>query len=338
MSAQNRTSALFLVALLAVSSVLAGCASQSPTRSIPLDHIVAAKRLPNPPAPVKIIEVPQALPLPGQLKFSPDWLPPLAHETQDPKRAVREADAVALVQPSRGAFINAMQVWPYTPGALYEVYTSPERVTDIALERGEHLISVSAGDTVRWVIGDTRSGEGAKRREHILVKPIEAGLHTNLLINTSRRTYHLDLVSTPKTWMASVSWRYPLDQLIALRATHEAAEEALPVAGGIDLARLNFHYAVSGDHPSWRPVRAFDDGRRVYIEFPSGIGEGDMPPLFVLGPKGESELVNYQVRPPYYIVDRLFAAAELRLGTAPQQIVKITRTDLRPNTGQGGGA
>ena len=85
-------------------------------------------------------------------------------------------------------------------------------------------------------------------------------------------------------------------------------------------------------------MRAFDDGRRVFIEFPAGIGEGEMPPLFILGPKGQSELVNYQVRPPYYIVDRLFAQAELRLGAAPQQIVCITRTDLRPSAaGQGGG-
>ena len=337
MTAEHRVSVPLLVALIAAGSVLSGCASPRPVRSVPLDHFVAAKRIPNPPAPVKIIEVPQALPLPGQLKFSPGLLPQPRKAT-NPKQAVRAANAAALIRPSRSAFINAMQIWPYTPGALYQVYTSPERVTDIALQKGEHLISVSAGDTVRWVIGDTTSGQGADQREHILVKPIEAGLHTNLLINTSRRTYHLDLVSTPKTWMASVSWRYPLDQLIALRATNEAAEEALPVAGGIDLARLNFHYAISGDHPSWRPVRAFDDGRRVYIEFPSGIGEGEMPPLFVLGPKGQSELVNYQVRPPYYIVDRLFAAAELRLGVAPQQIVTITRTDLRPNTGQGGGA
>ncbi len=338
MSAETRSRATLLVALLVASSVLAGCASERPTPSIPLDHFVAAKRIPNPPAPVKILEVPQALPLPGQLEFTPDLLPPPALETKNPKQQVREANAAALIQPTRSEFINAMQVWPYTDGALYEVYTSPERVTDIALEKGEHLISVSAGDTVRWVIGDTTSGAGADRREHILVKPIETGLHTNLVINTSRRTYHLELVSTPKTWMASVSWRYPLDQLIALRAKNEAAEQAEPVAAGLELSRLRFRYAISGDHPSWRPVRAFDDGRRVYIEFPSGIGEGEMPPLFVLGPKGQSELVNYQVRPPYYIVDRLFAAAELRLGAAPQQIVRITRTDLRSGTGsQGGG-
>ena len=337
MTADNRSSVPLLVALIAMGSALAGCASPRPVRSIPLDRFVAAKRIPNPPAPVKIIEVPQALPLPGQLKFSPDLLPPPSRKTTNPRKAVREANAAALIQPSRSEFVNAMQVWPYTSGALYQVYTSPERVTDIALQKGEHLISVSAGDTVRWVIGDTTSGRGADQREHILVKPIEAGLHTNLVINTTRRTYHIELVSTPRTWMASVSWHYPLEQLMALRAKNESARRAEPVAMRVDLSRLRFGYAISGDHPSWRPVRAFDDRRRVYIEFPPGIGEGEMPPLFILGPKGQSELVNYQVRPPYYIVDRLFAAAELRLGAAPQQIVRITRTDLLRGAGRPGG-
>lgn len=337
MTANNRRSVPLLFVLMAMSGTLAGCASGRPSPRISLNHFVAARRIPNPPAPVKIIEVPQALPLPGQLKFSPDMLPPPARETRDPKQAVREANAAALIQPSRSAFVNAMQIWPYTPGALYQVYTSPERVTDIALEKGEHLISVSAGDTVRWVIGDTTSGQGADKREHILVKPIEAGLHTNLVINTTRRTYHIELVSTPRTWMASVSWHYPLEQLMALRAKNESARRAEPVAMRVDLSRLRFGYAISGDHPSWRPVRAFDDRRRVYIEFPPGIGEGEMPPLFILGPKGQSELVNYQVRPPYYIVDRLFAAAELRLGAAPQQIVRITRTDLLRGAGRPGG-
>lgn len=336
MTADTRTSARLLVALLTVSSMLAGCASRHPAPDIRLDDFVAAQPVPNPPPPVKIIEVPQPLPLPGQLKFSPDLLPPSPHETGDPKEQVREANAAARIEPSRATFVNAMQVWPYTDGALYEVYTSPERVTDIALEAGEELISVSAGDTVRWVIGDTTSGNGAGRQVHILVKPIESGLHTNLVINTSRRTYHLELASTPDTWMASVSWDYPLDQLMALRATNEFADQAQSVAAGIDVSRLRFRYAISGDHASWRPVRAFDDGQKVYVEFPAGIGEGEMPPLFVLGQKGQSELVNYRVHPPYYIIDRLFAVAELRLGAAPQQIVRITRTDLRPSPAKEG--
>jgi P-type conjugative transfer protein TrbG len=337
MTRMKTSPAVTLIALLAAGGALAGCASRHPAPDIRLDHLVAAKPIPEPPLPLKIIEVPEPLPLPGQLELPPDLAPPAQHQVKDPESQVREADAAARVEPSKDTFVNAVQVWPYTDGALYEIYTSPGRVTDIALEAGEELISVSAGDTVRWVIGDTRSGSGAGQRVHILVKPVEAGLHTNLVIDTSRRTYHLELTATPATWMAAVSWDYPLDRLIALRTRNAAAEEAEPVASGVDVSRLQFRYAISGDDPSWRPVRAFDDGQKVYIEFPAGIGQGEMPPLFVLGPHGQSELVNYRVHPPYYIVDRLFAVAELRLGAAPQQIVRITRTDLRPSPGKQGG-
>jgi Conjugal transfer protein len=63
------------------------------------------------------------------------------------------------------------------------------------------------------------------------------------------------------------------------------------------------------------PLHAFDDGRKVYIEFPRGIAQGEMPPLFIIGADGRTlELVNYRVRNDHMIVDRLFAAAELRLG------------------------
>ncbi|MFG1377657.1 TrbG/VirB9 family P-type conjugative transfer protein, partial [Xanthobacter autotrophicus] len=44
-----------------------------------------------------------------------------------------------------------------------------------------------------------------------------------------------------------------------------------------------------------------------------------------------SELVNYRVRGRHMIVDRLFAAAELRFGNGDnQKRVRITRTDGRP--------
>jgi type IV secretion system protein TrbG len=36
---------------------------------------------------------------------------------------------------------------------------------------------------------------------------------------------------------------------------------------------------------------------------------------------------NYRFRSPYYVVDRLFGAAELRLGGDKAQVVRIERTD-----------
>jgi type IV secretion system protein VirB9 len=316
--------------------VICGCATKRPPE-IPLDEPVAATRLPENPAPVQIVEVPKVLPLPGQLKAVPA-IRVAAPETTDPKDRVSRANQNARVEPSRDNYLNATQVWPYSPDALYQIYASPEKITDVVLESGEELVSVSAGDTVRWVIGDTTSGAGPGQHVHILVKPTRPDLKTNLVINSSRRTYHLELTATPDTWMASVSWEYPLDQLAMLKGANARAEATSPVADGIALERLNFRYEISGGTPSWRPLRAFDDGAKVYVQFPAGIAQGEMPPLFIIGAGDKSELVNYRVRSPYYIVDRLFGAAELRLGGKDAQVVHISRTDAPGrSTSNGGG-
>ncbi len=68
-------------------------------------------------------------------------------------------------------------------------------------------------------------------------------------------------------------------------------------------------------------------GEKVYIQFPAGIAQGELPPLFVIAAQGDGQLVNYRFRPPYYIVDRLFGAAELRLGGDGGDAVRIERTD-----------
>ena len=151
-----------------------------------------------------MIEIPQLLPLPGQMKpFPVDPFPTV--DTPDPIKRVTRANELARVEPTKANFINATQVWPFNPDALYQVYASPEKITDIVLEAGEELISVSAGDTVRWVIGDTTSGSGAQAQVHILVKPTRPDLRTNLVINTNRRTYHLEISATTLAWMSSIS-------------------------------------------------------------------------------------------------------------------------------------
>lgn len=327
----SHTSAL--AALLLSATTLAGCATTQKPPEISYDDATPAVQTVDPPGPVQVVELPRPLPLPGQMK--PVEESRRTPEPTDPTARVNQANAAARVQPVRDGFINAMQVYPYTSGALYQVYTAVGQITDIALQPGEQLVGsgpVAAGDTVRWIIGDTQSGSGATLQVHILVKPTRADLMTNLVINTNLRTYHMELRSTERNYMASVSWQYPQDQLIALRRQNAQAEAARPVATGVDLANINFRYAIEGDRAPWRPLRAYDDGRQVFIEFPRGIGQGEMPPLFVVGPEGNtSELVNYRVRGNYMIVDRLFAAAELRFGAGGhQKRIRITRTDGRP--------
>lgn len=320
--------------LLIAGLALASCTVPFKPPDISYDDAAPAVLTTDPPRPVEIVELPKPLPLPGQLKPLPGIKAP--PEPKDPKQRVTQANAAARVQPVRDGFINAVQVYPFSAGALYQVYAAPGEITDIALQDGEQLTGsgpVAAGDTVRWIIGDTESGSGPSKKVHILVKPTRPDLITNLVINTDRRTYLMELRSTEKTYMASVSWQYPEDQLIALRRQNALAETAAPIETGIDIAALNFRYSIEGDDPAWRPLRAFDDGSKVYIEFPSGIRHGDMPPLFVIGPAGGSELVNYRVRQNYYIVDRLFSAAELRLGDKDsERRVRIVRTGGRPRS------
>ena len=239
--------------------------------------------------------------------------------------AVAAANRAGTVEPAPPAFINASAVVPFVDGAIYQVYAAPERVTDIVLQPGETLGAVASGDTARWVIGDTSSGTGADKRAHVLVKPFAVGLITNLVITTDRRTYHLALTSSAGPAMSALSWSYPQDALIALKKERDVALAAAPVAAGLDIDQLHFSYAVSGDRPAWRPLRAFDDGRQTFIEFPPSLAVGEAPPLFVVGAKGEAQLVNYRLRGRYYVVDRIFDAAELRLGTKHQDVVRITR-------------
>jgi type IV secretion system protein VirB9 len=159
------------------------------------------------------------------------------------------------------------------------------------------------------------------------------------MIATDRRVYHLELTSTEDSYMAALSWAYPQDELEQLRVQNGAAlkRDDRTIVRDLALGDLNFEYRIEGDRPDWRPVRVFDDGRQVFIQMPETISTTDAPPLFIVGRKGGAELVNYRVRGNYYIVDRLFARAELRHGEKNQTIVRIVKSGARRASAHEGG-
>ena len=305
-------------AIFASLLAITGCASTKPPQ-ISYDESV-------PPLPV--FSAPAEDPPPRPLHVPPAWTPARGGpgDARDPVARVEAANGAARVEPRREGYFNAVQVFPYSPGALYQVYVAPGQVTDIALEPGEQLTGsgpVAAGDTVRWIIGDTESGNGDTRRVHILVKPTRPAIETNLVVNTDRRTYLIELRAHEWPYMPSVAWFYPESRGKSLRALP-------PVPVLPEIAQRRYRYSIEGDKPPWRPVNAYDDGRKAYVEFSPGIVQGEMPPLFVVGADGKPELVNSRAYANVLIVDRLFAAAELRLGGESQSIVRIVRTDGRP--------
>ncbi|MEO7688735.1 MAG: P-type conjugative transfer protein TrbG, partial [Sphingomonas sp.] len=107
-------------ALLITASALAGCAHASAKPpAISFDSASPAVQASDPPSPI-VIAVPTPLPLPGQLKPVGETEP--RHDEPDPKMRVGKANAAARVQPLRDGFINAIQQYPWSDGALYQLY------------------------------------------------------------------------------------------------------------------------------------------------------------------------------------------------------------------------
>lgn len=303
--------------LVSGTTLLAGCATplKKPPK-ISYDTYVP----PLPPPPVAATDQ-----KPRPLRVPPSWAAARGGAFgETPAKRVENANAAARVEPRREGYYNAIQIYPWSEGALYQVYAAPGQITDIALEPGESLTGdgpIAAGDTARWIIGDTESGSGLARRVHVLVKPSRADITTNLIIATDRRSYMLELRAGAKPYMPAVAWSYPAQKAGLLQTI--ATTPAIPV-----FAVRNYRYGLTGDSPPWKPVNVYDDGRRVYVEFPRGIVQGEMPPIFVIGPDGEPEITNSRVYQNVLIVDRLFGAAELRLGAGKrQQTVRIVRID-----------
>ena len=240
-----------------------------------------------------------------------------------PIEVLAAANDASRQRPTREGFEAARHIYSYAPGAIYELYTNPNYVSTILLEPGETLNNIAAGDTSRWMVTQADAETEGDGRTVVLVKPQAAGLRTNVVLITDRRTYLIEAISQAgSAYSAQVAWSYPQSD-----TTQEAATP---------LDRLNLNYrirTVRGGRPVWTPNRVFDDGRRTWIEFDPRADAADLPPLFVVTGEG-AELVNYRVLAGLsgqrYEVDRIFEVGELRLGTRAPIVVRIERNPAPP--------
>jgi len=233
----------------------------------------------------------------------------------------RPATARAASRSDR--FVGGVQVFAWTPGRVYEVWTAPLRVTTLTLGPGETVVSKAAGDTVRWQIGDTTSGTGPLARTHILLKPLERGLETNLVLTTSLLVYWLELKSgAPDGYNAAVAWDEPVDRSEPI--AEGVPTEPLLVAPGDDLDSA-YRIRPSGRAPRWTPSAVFNDGTRTFIVLPPETWTDEAPALFVIAAGGEAQLVNYRQQGGLLVVDRVFDRAELRSSDVRPRVVRLDR-------------
>jgi type IV secretion system protein VirB9 len=213
---------------------------------------------------------------------------------------------------------------------VFEVWTAPLRVTTLTLGPGETILAKAAGDTVRWQIGEASSGSGAEARTHVMLKPLERGLETNLILTTNRRVYLIDLKSgAADAFNTAVAWD---DSAASAEAAPETlsprpAEVRIPDPVVMPEGALDGRYRIEpqGRRARWTPTAVFNDGVRTFITLDPDVRVDEAPVLFVLAADGEAQMVNYRQVGGLFVVDRVFERAELRLGDRRPQIVRIRR-------------
>lgn len=239
----------------------------------------------------------------------------------------REQQDALNIPVSGRTFIGAATNYAYKEGAIYRVFTAPYAVTTIALAPGEILNDTVLGDTYNWQIETSQVGEGPTARALIFITAYESNHRSNLTITTNQRIYLLDLEARREgEYQTQVAWRYPEEefrQQVAQRKAAFAERERRPITQ-VDLGAVQLTYKIattSGPEPDWKPILAFHDGTRTFIQFPKGVTT--RPPLFVKS-GNTSAIVNYRTQDEYYVIDRVIDAAVLKFGTDPQTIVTIS--------------
>jgi len=254
---------------------------------------------------------------------------------QNPVLTPQEKTAVAIAQKWKAASATGMKTVAGPEGSVRFVFGAQQinvicavlQVCDIELQPGEQVNNLNVGDP-RFTVEPAISGVGSAEVQHLIVKPLDVGLETSLIVTTNRRTYNIRLRSHRTEFMPRVSFIYTEDAVakwdaIRTREVKEKQERTIPKTGEY-LGDLNFGYEVTGN-VSWKPVRVYNDGTKTIIQMPTAMSQTEAPTLLVVRKDGglftddETVMVNYRVQGDRYIVDTIFDKAILIAGVGGSQ-------------------
>jgi type IV secretion system protein VirB9 len=284
-----------------------------------------------------------AAPRPQYPMHAPPPIAPLSGQ-QKPLRA-REAQAVKMTTEYAAAPVTPVRS---TNGLISFVFgqtqptlvCAPMQICRIELQQGEVINNLNAADVLGWDIMPAAVGEEGNQTISILVKPKEVGLSGNLIIATNRRLYDVQLASRKTDRMMGINFTYPEDQAAQWKAFNENMQRQAAAAAarkdqerratvlptGQTITDLDFNFEMTGDRPSWRPLRVYSDGKKTYIEFPDQVENGEAPVLVMLDGSTE-QVVNYRKVKNRFIVDQVLERGALLSGVGRRQTkVIIHRT------------
>jgi type IV secretion system protein VirB9 len=224
--------------------------------------------------------------------------------------------SVGYTQDAINAQGDSTMVFSYSPAQLYKIYSKVGFITDLQFKKGEKVTYVGGGDTAKWII-DSTDVDGTP---HLYIKPINSQSTTNIVVNTTKHSYQI-LANSSDWYNPMVRWSYGIEEekinQIQQKKDEQIYTDKLSISRPED---LSFRYEIKGN-AKWKPIMAFTDGQKTYIQF--NRMSKSLPILFIKeANRKELSLVNYKVKDKYYIIDKVFEEAQLRL--SDNEVVTIT--------------
>jgi type IV secretion system protein VirB9 len=243
--------------------------------------------------------------------------------TPTKEQVVQSAMQEAMVTPKN--FIGGTQFYDYNEHKQYPIVCKVLGLSVLQLEDGEVPIGVPyLSDTLRWEItGDVWRTQDGKNIQLVMIKPLEPGLSTNMVLVTTRRIYQIMLTSTRDSYMPMVRFRYPMQPYLRTQfnTMQTIEEESVRREKEDEGYYLSYNYKIITGwiKPDWTPTEVWDDGHKTYIRLPRGVLQMEYPTVF----EGSTYIVNYRINENVMILDKLIKRASLRLNGRRVSVVKM---------------
>lgn len=221
--------------------------------------------------------------------------------------ALVAAPAAAQVRPQPGDGDPRIQTVAYDASQVIQIQAAPGYQVTLEFGSDEQIENVAVGDSGAWQVTANHSGG------HLFVKPLQAGVSTNMTVVTNARVYAFELVPLPgpsPDMAYTVRFRYP--------AAAGASAQAEPDS-------VEGRYRVSGER-SLRPSRISDDGQHTYIEWPR---DRDLPAVYALDDRGQEALVNGMMRDDLFVIDSVLPRLVFRIDQHVARAVRLAAAGAR---------
>jgi P-type conjugative transfer protein TrbG len=273
----------------------------------------------------------------------PDSMPPPIPTVSPNKKLTRKeaagiAAATKWIDRFQAPHADHFGVLHFTDGrGQVQIVAAVDHVTDVRLSPGEQIfLPISNGNSSDWIVHPVMGREDGKAVAHLTIKPTDAGLRTNLVVHTNKRTLSFELTSRQQEYMPLVALDMPEEDSsssVGMVALNQGApQNACDLPPSVPAKQFTIH----GDNVPWRPTDVYwvstPVGTKTCVSFASDIGSTDLPALLALGNDGgwfsdpTKQIVNVRFMNRRFIVDEALSRFILVSGVGgDQQAITITR-------------